>query len=127
MAKVELDGLDELVQLVQSLGPKADRAENAALRAGGKVLKKGIEEQIRVKGLIDEGILLANITVSGVKSGDEGKYVDVGPNKKAFYGKFLEEGTSKMSAKPFIDPAVVATQRDVVKAMEAEIWKALGL
>lgn len=38
----------------------------------------------------------------------EGFYCDVGPNKGAFYLAFIEWGTSKMPARPFIRPAIEA-------------------
>lgn len=36
----------------------------------------------------------------------QGFYCDVGPNRKAFYLAFLEYGTSKLSARPFLRPAI---------------------
>lgn len=38
----------------------------------------------------------------------EGFYIDVGPNKGAFYLSFVEWGTSKMAARPFLRPAIEA-------------------
>ena len=38
----------------------------------------------------------------------EGFYCDVGPNKGAFYLAFIEWGTSKMAARPFLRPAIEA-------------------
>jgi HK97 gp10 family phage protein len=35
-----------------------------------------------------------------------GFFVDVGPSKAAFYLAFVEWGTSKMAAKPFLRPAI---------------------
>lgn len=36
----------------------------------------------------------------------EGFYCDVGPNRGAFYLAFIEWGTSKMPARPFLRPAI---------------------
>lgn len=126
MAKIELSGMDELIRVVESLGPKAGKVENDALRAGGKVLKEGIEEEIRRQNLIDKGTMLGNVTVSAVKEGGGGgKYVDVGPGKKAWYWKFLEFGTSKRPATPFVHNTAVAKAREILQAMEAVFWRAL--
>lgn len=38
----------------------------------------------------------------------EGFYCDVGPNKGAFYLAFVEWGTSKLGARPFLRPAIEA-------------------
>jgi len=38
----------------------------------------------------------------------------IGFNRKAFYGRFIELGTSKMAAKPFLRPALDENQRQIV-------------
>ncbi|WP_423192980.1 HK97-gp10 family putative phage morphogenesis protein [Cupriavidus sp. H18C2] len=42
-------------------------------------------------------------------------------SKEAFYGRFLEHGTSKMAAKPFLRPGYEARKRDAVKAVQSVI------
>lgn len=41
--------------------------------------------------------------------------------KKAFYGYFVEHGTSKMAAKPFIRPSYDAVKGEAVKAARTEL------
>lgn len=41
--------------------------------------------------------------------------------KKAFYGYFVEHGTSKMAARPFLRPSYDARRKDAVKAARAEL------
>lgn len=49
-------------------------------------------------------------------------YMQEGP---AFYGSFLEYGTSKMRARPWLRPAVAARGADAVRAFEREITRQL--
>ena len=41
--------------------------------------------------------------------------------KKAFYGRFVEGGTSKMAAKPFIRPSYDARREDAINAARKEL------
>ena len=47
----------------------------------------------------------------------EGNTVEgrVGVKKHAYWGRFIELGTSKMAAKPFLRPAVQANKAEIVK------------
>ncbi len=53
--------------------------------------------------------LKKGLKVSGVRKKGGNKFVlagiQKGDNSKIFYGKFLEFGTSKMKARPFMGPA----------------------
>ena len=54
----------------------------------------------------DTGRLASNISISDEHQEKDGPSRDVGPNEKIFYGRFVELGTSKMSALPFLRPAL---------------------
>lgn len=60
------------------------------------ITKRDITFDVQVDGNDIEGVV-------GVKKG------------KAFYAKFIEFGTSKMAAQPFIRPALLNNKREVVK------------
>jgi HK97 gp10 family phage protein len=47
-------------------------------------------------------------------------------SKEAFYGRFIEFGTSKMSARPFLRPAYEAKRRDAASAVDAVIQTKAG-
>lgn len=51
----------------------------------------------------------------------------VGVSKKVFYAKFVEMGTSKRSAKPFVVPSLQNTQDQVEQHMREVIKRELGL
>lgn len=45
----------------------------------------------------------------------------VGPHKEAFYGDFVERGTSKMAAQPFLRPALDSRRHDAFAVMAKEL------
>lgn len=58
-----------------------------------------------------------------VRAGRAGKTYEVeGP---AFYGAFLEYGTSKMRARPWLRPAVAARGADAIREFERELTRQL--
>jgi HK97 gp10 family phage protein len=72
----------------------------------------------------DTGKLAENIVISDIK---EGGTVDIGPDRDRFYGLFLEFGTSKMSARPFLQPAFEENKEQVQQKMADVIRRELGL
>ena len=74
-----------------------------------------------------------NISISGFLTDGAGRlYVLVGPSKgdtssnnDFFYGKFFEWGTSKMAARPFVEPAVISKRREALAAMAQELRRAI--
>ena len=91
VARIELEGLEELINAVQRLGSEGRRIENKALKEAGAVMQEAIQNEAPVR----TGKLKESITVSGVRTQDGVKYVAVGPSKDVYWGKFLEFGTVK--------------------------------
>ena len=76
-----------VVEQAQSLAP---------VRSGVTRAEIDFKIEIGARGNVIEGIV-------GVKRG------------KAFYAKFLEFGTSKMAARPFLRPAIFNNAREIVR------------
>ena len=111
--EVTLEGTDELIAGLYKLGERiAKAAESRALKEGGEILR---QEMYGRAPEGETGKLKESITVSRVKSKDDGvRYVEVGPSKEtAWRAKFIEYGTVKMRAKPFMAPAVEAKRKEV--------------
>ena len=120
--QVEISGLKELEKCLLQL-PDAlhQKVLNAAIREGAKeiqrearakVPKSAKSHQVGKKGRksyiaqVNPGHLRKNIKVRLVRASEKGQatgYVYV--SFSAYYGKFVEYGTRKMSAKPFMRPA----------------------
>ncbi|WP_426453848.1 HK97-gp10 family putative phage morphogenesis protein [Paenibacillus sp. S-38] len=129
MAEMKLEGMDELVKRLQEMGRKGAAIERAALQAGGEVIRSAASE--RAPRSNDAPHLADNITISKIKTSQGMKYVLVGPqkgdNSEFFYGKFLEWGTSKMAARPFLGPVAAEKQGEVIEKMKQAIKDGLGL
>ncbi len=123
MANLELEGIENLLTEVEKLGQAGSRIENKALREAGEVVK----EAIQMAAPRRTGTLKASIAVSNVKTKDGVKQVEVGPGKDGWYGKFVEFGTVKMRAKPFMAPGYEVSKSEAMAAIEKELKKGLGL
>lgn len=115
---IELRGMEQLLSELSRLeNPKY--LEKKALEAAAEHLRSKIEENAPNK----TGFLKERIEKSEVKNGE----IEVGPGKDAFYGHFLEFGTSKMSARPFIAPTFEKEKSAIERKMADEIRKGLRL
>jgi HK97 gp10 family phage protein len=65
--------------------------------------------------------------ISEPKQDEGSKYVEVGPKAPFFYGKFLEYGTSKMTARPFLGPARAESRKEVLETIKQALKAGLGL
>jgi HK97 gp10 family phage protein len=112
--------------------------EKKAVIAGARVLR----DEVEARAPVDTGNLKNNIVITEPKQGaDEAVFAYVGPKdvggmtysqriglggdygKSApFYGRFVEFGTSRMRARPFVEPAFLAKKDEVLQAM-AEVVK----
>ena len=123
MAELEITGIENLLTEVEKLGQAGSRIENKALKEAGQVVKEAIKAVTPKK----TGALKKSIEVSGVKTREGIKQVEVGPGKDGWYGKFVEFGTVKMKAKPFMGPGYEASKNEAMAAVEKELKKGLGL
>ena len=127
MADVEIKGLSELISAMREL-PKALEAKvlRQAVGSGAILIRKTAQELVtRRTGLISKAIRIGfNKNESGpgkvvyhvfvsqkVKDKLKGKTVS------AYYWRFLEFGTVKMAAKPFMRPAFDVSSRQALSVI----------
>lgn len=121
---VTIKGADEIEQRLKELGIKALPAVQQAIMEGAKIVAEEAKSRVRKK----TGALAESITVGKPKEAQLGEVsAIIGPGREGFYGMFLELGTSKMPAYPFLVPALKASKRQVEEAVAREIRKGLGL
>ena len=143
--QVSIEGLDDLKKAFDLLPKRvAVRAASKAVREGAKIIQKAA----RAKVPVDTGNLKRSITIKVLNKKREAMEVAalIGPgtgyfskSKKTrvgdgFYGFFVEYGTKKMKAQPFMRPAydenTVAAQQAIVnvigEAIETEAQKLYG-
>ncbi|QNO13332.1 HK97 gp10 family phage protein [Alkalicella caledoniensis] len=123
MAKMELEGVEELLSELQKLGDQSKRVENKALREAGSVVEDAIKNEAPVRS----GTLKKSIKTSGVKTKDGMKHVEVGPGNDGFYGKFIEFGTVHIKANPFMGRGYEKSKNEAMNKISEEIRKGLGL
>lgn len=142
---MRIEGLQELAAAMRELPQRVGRnALRAAVNAGASVIKK----EATARAPKDTGALKANLYQKQIreKSGDMqqtfyvgvrkgvAKYANNAANKRSgkagkaykddgttFYWKFLEFGTSKMQARPFMRPAFELQKEQAVKAIAAKL------
>ena len=94
-------------------------------RAGAKVVSDEAKRLVPIKS----GRLKKSIGITKRKSRVGEVRFSVSPRKggknNAFYGRFIEFGTSKMQAKPFLRPALEKSVDETLKASKDYIAKRL--
>lgn len=145
--QIKVTGLSDLDRQLRAFGPKlAERGLRAMNYAGAKV----ILDAARAAAPVRTGLLRANIVTIKRRSPRNAfthsvalksvrlTYGNTKLNKKlrrvgkkytadgpAFYGKFIEFGSSKMEARPFLRPAFYNAVPAAVEAMKARLAKAV--
>lgn len=114
---VHVQNIDALRRDFSNITAKMQRGVlRDAFRAAARPVVASAKSKVSVK----TGALKRGITQRvSVKSGS-GEAL-IGFNRKQFYGRFIELGTSKMSAKPFLRPALDESQSKIEDAFIAAI------
>jgi HK97 gp10 family phage protein len=119
-----LEGADELNEALRAVG---DRASGLLLQRaaeeGGKVIQEEAERRApRETGNLQENVVDRMI----LRRQRVGRaQVDIGPTRDAWYGRFLELGTSKMEAQPWLRPAFEAKVKEATDAVANALRNAL--
>lgn len=121
---VTIKGADEIQRKLKELSAKALPEVQQAIMEAAKIVQEEAKNRVRKR----TGTLAESISVDEPKKKkpDEAAAV-IGPGKEGFYGMFLELGTSKMPAYPFLVPSLKASKRQVEEVVARELRKGLGL
>ena len=126
----EITGLKELAKNSDKLSKSFART---TLRTALRNAAKPVRREARARVPVDEGDLRKSIkTKATVKRSGDG-YADVGFDPEiAFYGGFVELGTSQQPARPFLRPALEQAnksgdiQEAFITALNKTIERTLG-
>jgi HK97 gp10 family phage protein len=120
MANITFEGLADLQRQLANLSNRTS-VEKKTLEKAGEHLSNAITGNVPVL----TGALKASITKSEVKDGK----ILVGPSQQgpSYRAHFVEFGTSKMSAKPFMRPTFEQEKSKLESIMADEIRRGLGL
>ena len=127
VADIELTGVDEILNKLQQIATNISRLENKALKNAAEPV---LEDAKATNAFNDKsGRLRKGLKISNIKNKEGMKYVLVGvdksDNSKIYYGKFLEFGTSKMPAKPFLQPAYEKNKDNIQKTIAETLKEGL--
>lgn len=120
---VGIEGADEVAKLLESMGEAASIILEQAAEAGGKVVLKDAKKRCPV----DSGKLRASLHLEKgkTKKPEIKQEVKISPGKTEYYGTFVELGTTRQAAQPFMRPAVDENKDIIAKAINQEVLRAL--
>ena len=149
--QVKIDGLDQVMKRLETMGPELrKKGLRTAMRAAANTVKKSAQ----AKAPVDTGAMRKNITIQaasrtakrvggvafrvGVKGGAlaPGSKVRYGRSRKGkkggqaeggstWYFRLVELGTSKMPARPFLQPALRDNVSKIIGQVASDINTAL--
>lgn len=110
MADVIFEGLPELEAKFKKLTLVAQRKIlTRAARQGAELIRAAASELAPHRtGKLSRHMIITAPTRE--QSADEGS-VRIGPSKEAWYGRFVEHGTVRSRAKPFLGPAIESKEQ----------------
>jgi HK97 gp10 family phage protein len=145
MMDVKIEGLKELDAAIRQM---TDNVQGRLLRQAANAGAQVIRKEARAKAPKDTGLLRKNIVVGrSRRQSAKGKetynvflkkekrtFADTKANRRknrvgkkyevdgpAFYGKFIEMGTSKMPARPFLRPALEGKRGEAIAAFREKM------
>jgi HK97 gp10 family phage protein len=117
--RVTIEGGDELARKLHKLpGHLRGKYLQDALEEGGK--RVVAEASARAPRRPGSGYLATHITSEIVRKGPRAE-LDVGPERGAWYAHFVELGTRRSRARPFLRPALRARKGDVLRRFGARL------
>lgn len=129
MARIELQGMDELIDKVNRLGAEGEKIKKKALDKAGELVKLSMEAKAP-RSNESKKHMADNIIVSDIEKEDGTDIIKIGPNKgdnsEFFYSKFTEWGTSKIPAQHWAENSVLENKRAINNAIGEELQRGLS-
>jgi HK97 gp10 family phage protein len=123
---LKLEGIDAILSHLNSLGTKADVLEKKALQAAAKPVAETMKQKVNLSDK-DHKHIREDIRIT-IKTKDGIPFAQIGPSKTTTWrAKFLEFGTQKMSAHPFIEPSLHENKTRVRSIIHSELKRGLHL
>lgn len=124
---IELEGVGELLAKLESMGLNVSKIEAGALKAAAEPIAQDMKSLVNVSDK-DHRHIKNDIEISGVKTLEGIKYLTIGPGKATNWrAKFLEWGTSKMAAAPFVQPAGEQNKDTTSNIIAEKIKEGMGI
>lgn len=128
MAKIQLEGMAELIDKVNKLGERSEDIKKKALDKAGELVKESMEKKAPRSSDVKKH-MADNIKVSEINKDNGVDFVMIGPNKgdnsEFFYSKFTEWGTSKIPAQHWAEKSVIENEKEINKVIKDELQRGL--
>jgi HK97 gp10 family phage protein len=128
VAKIELEGMQELIDRVNKLGAKGEIIKKKALDKAGNLVKGSMEKKAP-RSSLSKKHMADNIKVSDIEKENGVDFIEIGPNKgdnsEFFYSKFTEFGTSKIPAQHWAEKSVLENKREINNIIMEELQRGL--
>ena len=119
--KVAVSGADEIVRTLEKMGMAASDVLEKGAKEGGKIALSYAREHCPV----DTGALKNSLKLSDDKVTEVKATVKVDYDKSLYYGTFVELGTKKNKANPFLRNAIDSNQSEINEAIAKTISDAV--
>lgn len=113
--------MDELLRRLDELGERAEEVKKTALEEGAEVVRAEIASNTK-RSNINHQHMADNIIIK-----IDGENAVIGPGSEHYYSHFVEFGTKKMSARPFMGPAFESKKEAAKERIAEVIRQELGL
>ena len=128
MAKIELEGMQELIDKVSKLGSRGTQIKKNALEKSAAMVKGSMEEKAP-RSDSNKKHMADNIQVSEIETANGVDFIQIGPNKgdnsEFFYSKFTEWGTSKIPAVHWAENSVLENKKKIDETIKDELQRGL--
>lgn len=122
--RMKVEGGDEILRNLALVADRAAELADEAVRAGAEVIRDEAAARVPQR----TGTLYRSMTYDKAPDQRKGRVAYlIGPGKGGFYGLFLELGTVKMAARPFLVPALRSAAERAVAAIGSTLRRGLGL
>lgn len=123
MIKVEIKGFDELKKEFKRLKLDYDREFKKAIRANGRKVLNATKDNFQKNYTMRTRKGLESIRLSVREKNNDIKAEIIAGGGEAYYMPFLELGTSKLEAKPFMRPAIDDNREYIVNDVKQKLIK----
>jgi HK97 gp10 family phage protein len=121
MSELRIAGMDELLQRLEQLGEQSESIKEKALEEGAEVIRSEVASRAPRSNISHDH--MADGIITNIKDST----AVIGPGAEYYYSHFLEFGTKKMAAKPFMGPAFESKKVAAKEKMAEVIREELGL
>ena len=128
MAKIELQGIEGLIDKVNKLGENGEEIKKNVLEKAGEFVKESMEKKAP-RSDSSKKHMADHIKISEIENEDGVDLIKIGPNKgdnsEFYYSKFTEWGTSKIPAQHWAEKSVLENKKNINSVIKEELERGL--